>query len=166
MDQADDPTTFAQVAKTMGIHAIPYTLTKDLKKTLCSRCELFTSKAYSYMPVGQLVKTGGMKAIRAYYTTIGQEFVDALDDMIVFDAVICNTDRHYGNFGVLIDNRTNTIAELAPLFDHGNALFSLGGPDLWEDENAFRAYVDFILPVAYDDFFSEASRRGSVTPPP
>lgn len=146
-----------QVARTMGVNAIPYSLTKDLKKTLCSRCELFTSKEYSYMPVGQLVKRGGMSAIRAYYATLGQEFVDALDDMIVFDAVICNTDRHFGNFGVLIDNRTNTIAKPAPLFDHGNALFSLGGPDLWEDENAFRTYADSLLPVAYDSFFEEAA---------
>lgn len=146
-----------QVARTMGVNAIPYSLTKDLKKTLCSRCELFTSKEYSYMPVGQLVKRGGMSAIRAYYATLGQEFVDALDDMIVFDAVICNTDRHFGNFGVLIDNRTNTIAKPAPLFDHGNALFSLGGPDLWEDETAFRTYADSLLPVAYDSFFEEAA---------
>lgn len=146
-----------QVAKTMGVNAIPYTLTKDLKKTLCSRCELFTCKTYSYMPVGQLVKKGGMKAIRDFYATLGPAFVDALADMIVFDALICNTDRHYGNFGVLIDNRTNTIAEPAPLFDHGNALFSLGGPDLWEDERAFRAYADSLLPVAYDDFFTEAT---------
>ena len=146
-----------QVARTMGVNAIPYSLTKDLKKTLCSRCELFTSKEYSYMPVGQLVKRGGMPAIRAYYATLGQEFVDALDDMIVFDAVICNTDRHYGNFGVLIDNATNRIAKPAPLFDHGNALFSLGGPDLWEDETAFRTYADSLLPVAYDSFFEEAA---------
>ena len=146
-----------QVARTMGVNAIPYSLTKDLKKTLCSRCELFTSKEYSYMPVGQLVKRGGMSAIRAYYATLGQEFVDALDDMIVFDAVICNTDRHYGNFGVLIDNATNRIAKPAPLFDHGNALFSLGGPDLWEDETAFRTYADSLLPVAYDSFFEEAA---------
>lgn len=146
-----------QVARTMGVNAIPYTLTKDLKKTLCSRCELFTSKGYSYMPMGQLVKKGGMPAIRAYYTALGQEFVDALDDMIVFDAVICNTDRHYGNFGLLIDNVTNRIAKPAPLFDHGNALFSLGGPDLWEDETAFRTYADSLLPVAYDSFLEEAA---------
>lgn len=146
-----------QVARTMGVNAIPYTLTKDLKKTLCSRCELFTSKAYSYMPVGQLVKKGGMKAIQDFYATLGSAFADALADMIVFDAVICNTDRHYGNFGVLIDNHTNTIAKPAPLFDHGNALFSLGGPDLWEDESVFRTYADSLLPVAYDDFFVEAA---------
>ena len=36
-----------QVAQAMGLNAIRYTLTKDLKKTLCSKCELFTSKEYS-----------------------------------------------------------------------------------------------------------------------
>lgn len=145
-----------QVAQTMGINAIRYTLTKDLKKTLCSKCELFTSKEYSYLPVGQLVPKGGMKAIREYYTELGQPFVDALEDMLVFDAVICNTDRHFGNFGVLVDNKTNAIAKPAPLFDHGNSLFSMGGTDIWDDPKAFKEYAATLLPLAYDDFFAEA----------
>lgn len=65
-----------QIAKAMGINAIRYTLTKDLKKSLCSKCELFTSKDYSYMPIGQLVRKGNMEAIREYYQTLGQSFVD------------------------------------------------------------------------------------------
>ena len=55
-----------QVAQVMGVNAIRYTLTKDLKKTLCSKCELFTGKEYSYIPIGQLVSKGGIKAIFAY----------------------------------------------------------------------------------------------------
>lgn len=55
-----------QVAQVMGVNAIRYTLTKDLKRTLCSKCELFTSKEYSYIPIGQLVSKGGIKAILAY----------------------------------------------------------------------------------------------------
>lgn len=147
-----------QVARTMGIRAIPYTLTKDLKKTLCSKCELFTSKEYSYLPIGQLVPKGGMKAVQMFYQSLGQPFVDALEDMIVFDAVICNTDRHYGNFGVLVDNHTNKIVSPAPLFDHGNSLFSLGGPDIWKDQKAFDEYAGTLLPLAYDDFFEEARK--------
>lgn len=77
-----------QVAQVMGVNAIRYTLTKDLKKTLCSKCELFTSKEHSYIPIGQLVSKGGIKAIFAYYQTLGQNFVDALEDMLVFDAII------------------------------------------------------------------------------
>ena len=145
-----------QVAQAMGVNAIRYTLTKDLKKTLCSKCELFTSKEYSYIPIGQLVSKGGIKAIFAYYQTLGQNFVDALEDMLVFDAIICNTDRHYGNFGVLVDNKTNTIAAPAPLFDHGNSLFSLGGTDLWDNQKAFDEYARTLLPLAYDDSFAAA----------
>ncbi|MBR5363218.1 MAG: YigZ family protein [Oscillospiraceae bacterium] len=35
--------------------------------------------------------------VRSYYEKIGAEYVAALDDMLVLDAAICNTDRHYGN---------------------------------------------------------------------
>ena len=78
----------AQIAQVMGIDAIPYNLSK-WKGELCSYCELFTSKEYSFVPVGRIVKTGGMKAVREYYKTLGNEFVKALDDMIVLDALIC-----------------------------------------------------------------------------
>ena len=147
-----------QIAKAMGINAIRYTLTKNLKKSLCSKCELFTSKDYSYMPIGQLIRKGNMEDIREYYQTLGQSFVDALDDMIIFDALICNVDRHLGNFGVLVNNVTNQIEKPAPLFDHGNSLFSLGGLDLWNNETAFHEYVETLVPVAYDDFLDEARK--------
>ena len=29
-------------------------------------------------------------------------------DMLIFDAVICNEDRHFGNFGLLINNENST----------------------------------------------------------
>ena len=97
-----------------------------------------------------------MKAILEYYIEMVKPFVDALEDMLVFDAVICNTDRNLGNFGVLVDNKTNKIAAPAPLFDHGNSLFSLGGTDIWDDPKAFEEYAATLLPLAYDDFFAEA----------
>lgn len=70
-----------------------------------------------------------MEAVRKYYEQLDQEYVDALNNMTVLDALICNTDRHYSNLGVLVDNKTNTIASPAPLFDHGNSLFNLAGRD-------------------------------------
>lgn len=44
--------------------------------------------------------------------------------MILFDALICNADRHFGNFGFLVDNKTMKIKGLAPIFDNGASLFS------------------------------------------
>lgn len=145
----------AQIAQVMGINAVPYNLSK-WKDTLCSTCELFTSLDYSYMPVGRLIRSGGMKAVRAYYESLGEQYTAALDDMILLDAVICNTDRHFGNFGFLVNNHTNKIAAPAPLFDHGNSLFNLAGSAAWENDTALAEYVSTLMPCVYDDFMEEA----------
>ena len=144
-----------QVAEAMGIEAVEYRLTK-WKGQLCSTCELFTSMERAFLPVGRLVTSGGMKAVRAYYEKLGPEFVDALNDMLVFDAIICNTDRHYGNFGFLIDSATNSIAAPAPLFDHGNSLFNFAGADDLENEKTLDTYVNTLMPSVYDDFLGTA----------
>lgn len=145
----------AQVAAEMGIHAISYGLSK-WKGILCSTCVLFTSKEYAYLPIGHLVSKGGLEAVRAYYEKLGPEFVNVLNEMLVFDAVICNTDRHFGNFGVLVDNRTNAITSPAPLFDHGNSLFNFAGTDAWADSTALEEYIETLYPSVYDDFLGTA----------
>ena len=144
-----------QVAEAMGMNAVPYNLSK-WKGYLCSVCELFTSKELSYIPIGYLQKKGGMKAVREYYVSLGTEYVKALDDMLVFDALICNTDRHFGNFGLLVDNVTNTIVAPAPLFDHGNSLFNYAWADDWDSEQNLEAYVSTLQPCVYDDFIGSA----------
>lgn len=145
----------AEIAKLLGVNAIPYTL-KLWKDRLCSVCDLFTSKELSFVPIGRIVKTGGMKAVKAFYAQQGEEFARALNEMIIFDAVIFNTDRHYGNFGVLVDSKTNQIVAPAPLFDHGNALFSLAGMDALASNEGMTKYAKTLLPCVYDDFVAEA----------
>ncbi|MBR4059801.1 MAG: XRE family transcriptional regulator [Lachnospiraceae bacterium] len=145
----------SQVAKVLGVNAIEYGLSK-WKSELCSTCELFTSKDYSFLPVGRIVTSGGMSAVKEFYKKLGQNFADALNDMLVFDAVIMNTDRHFGNFGFIVDNRTNKIVAPAPLFDHGNALLNFAGRDDLESVEALNAYADTLLPCVYDDFIGTA----------
>lgn len=145
----------SQIAKILGFKAIDYTLSK-WKSQLCSVCDLFTSKELAFIPIGRLVKSGGLKAVRKYYESLGTEFVEALDEMIIFDAIIYNTDRHFGNFGVLVNSRTNEIVKPAPLFDHGNSLFALAGQVALENETGMEYYAKTQLPRVYDDFVLEA----------
>ena len=147
----------AQIADALGINAISYGLSK-WQCELCSTCELFTSKDYSFMPIGRLVSKGDMKAVREYYKLLGEEFINALDDMLVLDAIICNVDRHFGNFGFLVDNRTNKIAAPSPLFDHGNSLFNLAGRDDLASSTALSDYADTLVPCVYDDFIGTAKK--------
>ena len=145
----------SKIAEMTGVQAIPYTLSK-WKGRMCSVCELFTSKEMSYIPAGRIIRSGGMRAVRDYYASLGEAFVNALDDMIVFDAVIFNTDRHFGNFGFLVDSRTNKIAAPAPLFDHGNALMNFAYGDELASEAGMRKYAETLMPCVYDDFVAEA----------
>lgn len=146
-----------QIAKVLGIDAVEYNLSK-WQGMLCSTCELFTSKEYAFVPVGRIVTSGGMKAVSTYYEMLGEKYVKALHDMLVLDALICNTDRHFGNFGFMVNNETNEIVAPAPLFDHGNALFNYAGRDAFLSDDAIQEYADTLLPCVYDDFIGTAKR--------
>ena len=146
-----------QIGRILGVNAVPYSLSK-WKNTLCSTCELFTSKDVSFVPVGRIVRSGGMQAVRAYYKKLGGKFEKALNDMLIFDALIFNTDRHYGNFGFLIDSHTNEIIAPAPLFDHGNSLFNFAGVDALKSKKSFLKYAEAQMPCVYDDYVAEAKK--------
>lgn len=150
-----------QVAQELGVAAVPYTL-KQWNKELCSVCSLFTSKQYAFLPVGRVVTTGGMEAVEEYYAKLGQPFLDALHGMYVLDALILNVDRHFGNFGFLVDNERNQIAAPAPLFDHGNSLFNFATGDDLRSDGTLDAYAATLLPCVYDDFMGKAAQ--SLTP--
>ena len=143
-----------QVAKAMGIHAVRYGLSK-WKGKLCSTCELFTSKECSFMPIGNIVKDGGIKAVIEYYESLGDEYYNSFVDMIVFDAIVLNTDRHFGNFGFMVDNRTNTICAPAPLFDHGLSLLTYAMDDDLQD---WEKYAQTRVPATYSDFIGLAQQ--------
>ena len=145
----------AQVAERMGVNHVPYSL-GQWKGVLCSICELFTSKEYSYLPVGRVVPSGGFPEVIEYYRNLGGSFFDEFVDMIIFDAVVYNTGRNYEDFGFLVDNETNQIVAPAPLFDHGNALFHMAGTACWMDEKVLEEYIDVLKPALYDDFIGTA----------
>ncbi len=142
-----------QIAEAMGLNAVKYNLSQ-WKKRLCSTCELFTSKKLSYIPTGRIVTEGGWAAVIDYYRMLGKRFYDPLADMLIFDAVICNEDRHFGNFGLILDNKTNTVADTAPIFDNGLSLFNYA---MNEDLNDAEAYAETRLMATSQDFltFSE-----------
>ena len=146
-----------QIGRILGVNIVPYSLSK-WKNTLCSTCELFTSKDVSFVPVGRIVRSGGMQAVKDYYKELGTEFEKALNDMFIFDALIFNTDRHYGNFGFLIDSHTNKITAPAPLFDHGNSLFNFAGADALKSKKSFLKYAETQMPCVYDGYVTEAKK--------
>lgn len=140
----------SQVAKTMELHYVEYGLSQ-WKGKLCSTCELFTSLDKSFIPIGRLVKTGGIEAVRSYYQNLGENFYQEFIDMLVFDAIILNEDRHFGNFGLLTDNQTNKIIAPAPIFDNGLSLLCYAMED---DFKNIDKYIKTRQPASYQDFIA------------
>lgn len=70
--------------------------------------------------------------IKLWCEHIGQDFIEFLElnyledfsKMCVIDYILANTDRHINNWGFLIDNNTNNIIGMAPLYDHNQALIA------------------------------------------
>jgi hypothetical protein len=144
----------SQIAEIMGIKCVKYNLSK-WKGHLCSTCELFTDKDTSYISVANVVNSSNIKKILDYYKNLGDKFYNDIVSMLVFDAVICNTDRHLGNFGFLIDNKENKIIDTAPVFDNGLSLFCYAMED---DIANLDLYANTRTPALYENFVDVAKQ--------
>lgn len=126
----------SQVAQAMGLNAVTYEL-ENWKGITASRCKLFADIDTAYIPIGRIVREGRLKACLDYYKELGEGPYEQVKSMLVFDAVIYNEDRHFGNFGVLRDNHSGEIIGAAPVFDNGLSLFNFAMPDDFKDLDSY-----------------------------
>lgn len=117
-----------QIASTMGINHVDYNL-KKWKGMLSSVCELFTDINTAYVPIWRFVKKDSLLEIAELLKGYGEDIYNEFVDMLIFDALILNTDRHTGNFGLLVDSHTNKVKAFAPVFDNGLSLFNYAMDD-------------------------------------
>ena len=144
----------SQIAETMKLSAVRYEL-ENWKGITASKCALFTDINTAYIPIGRLVKSGGLKGCLEYYDRLGADFGEHLRSMLVFDALIYNEDRHYGNFGLLRDNLTGKITAPAPIFDNGLSLFCFAGKDDLKNLEAYAKTRSNPYGVSYENICAE-----------
>ena len=131
----------AQVAEILEFKHIFYDLAM-FHNRLVSTCPIFTNENEGFMPIGYYIDTNtqkekGFRLIKEVEKIYGEE---RFADLMVFDALICNVDRHLGNFGMIIDNNTNEILRPAPIFDNGlSVMTTLESSDL----NADKRFLGF-----------------------
>ena len=148
-----------QLAQVMGLKSVSYDL-ENWKGILASKCKLFTDIDTGFIPIGRIVRSGGLKAVLDYYTEFGEDFLEAIRSMLVFDAVIYNEDRHFGNFGILRDNQSGAILSPAPLFDHGNSLFHYAmADDIIELDDYAKTRAPVYGSISFESICSEVLRK-------
>lgn len=130
-----------QIAEIMGFEHIKYDIIK-YHENIVSSCPLFTTEDIGFVPMYYCVKKEdifkeGVKLLEAVTKIYGKE---KIEDLMLFDSLIYNTDRHLGNFGMLVNNNTKEFLKPAPIFDNGNSILSFLSEDPTK-EDTFNHYT-------------------------
>lgn len=144
----------AQIAGQMGVKHVSYGLA-SWKKCICSTCELFCDIDHSFVPIYRLVEKCSLRTAADYLKGFEDEVYDEFVDMLVFDALIYNEDRHFGNFGMMVENKTNTPYAFAPIFDNGLSLFNYAMPDDFNDLTNYAKTRSSAYGVPFDNIVRE-----------
>lgn len=87
----------------------------------CCICECFCSDEYSFVDA-EYVKAYIENHNGNFLEYIRANFPEQFANMVVADYCLGNPDEHINNWGFLVNNETNTVERLAPLFDYNQSM--------------------------------------------
>ena len=139
----------AQVAEAFGIEHIDYDLEefhhRNGNKEIVCICKLFTSENEGFVDASIVAGGKGVDVHNLDLSSLSVQkqfsdwFGEFYADMMVFDSLIINRDRHLGNFGMIVDNNTGEYLRPAPLFDNGCSM--LLGASKFDLKEGYTDYV-------------------------
>lgn len=95
----------------------------------------FTNEQYGFAPTYKCIGVeAGIAQTLQYFSSIGSE--NAFRRMLVLDALIVNTDRHKGNYGIFQTDTLQPI-KMAPVFDHNQSLLPYAMEDDFRDLDSY-----------------------------
>lgn len=152
----------SNILNVLGLNHVTYT-TGSWHSKKCSCCGIFTDIDKGYLPMYQYLSGVGYSdrakwtydnLIKLFENPSDKEW---FDNMIIFDYIIENWDRHYSNFGFLIDNSNQEVLHMGPVFDNGYSLMARDMEYDFKERNYFEYSVQsktFAGLTNRDAFFS------------
>lgn len=125
----------AHVAKQLRLYPFVDYDVRKVDGKLSSICGLFTSENTAYVSMAKelcrlsMVAEGYPEVLKKH--SLGESY----KDLIFFDCLICNPDRHLGNFGLLKRSVDYRVVGLSPIFDNGMGLGSLWVKDNYDGDD-------------------------------
>lgn len=127
---------------------LPYHITEKYGKKVCG-CRVFTDENTGLITPYYLLNGIYPEADEVFDLCKNLGFEEEYRRMLVFDALIFNTDRHLNNFGFLMDNDTLEIKGFAPFYDQNLCLF---GSLYEEDFKHPDRHIYYRKPRFWNDF--------------
>lgn len=134
----------SQVLERLVYEYVPYSLEK-FRGSVVSSCKLITSVDVSMIPIYMMCSAASIFGIVKYFDSIGCK--DKVLQMLIFDYLTLNSDRHANNFAVLVDSNTFEPIKMAPIYDNG-----VGMLNYYVVGHDFDDYRKNYRPALYDSF--------------
>ena len=97
----------------------------EFKGSIVSKCKMFTTEKEGFVPIYKYLDESGVYDYDEMIEILDQYgFGEDFRNMIILDSVIMNEDRHFGNFGFIVNNDTFEILKFAPVFDHNMSMLA------------------------------------------
>jgi hypothetical protein len=119
----------SKIMKYLGITHVDYSL-KRIKKNAVSICKCMVNENTELLYARNVFDLNENKELDRYKQYIDiceknglKEIYKDLDNMIIIDYLIGNTDRHPRNFGIIRNADNLEWIKAAPIYDNGNSLF-------------------------------------------
>ncbi len=146
------------VAERLHLHpSVRYDL-GDFEGTVVSICKAFTNTDIAYVPMRQMFKLYDVPESQWEGFLDKMGLLEPFNDILLFDCVVCNPDRHLGNFGVLMDTTHYNIISMAPIFDNGMGMAYDWYTGNFEKLTAYQ-WVNRLHPCNLSGSFIEVARR-------
>ncbi len=126
----------SEICRRLGIPHAEYSLFQFSNLTV-SASKLFTSASEEYIPMSQIIdsfkKSNGVSDYEHTIASCVKLGLDetvvrkSMEQILVVDYLLFNSDRHYGNFGLIRNTDTGEYTRMAPIFDTGSALKKSAG---------------------------------------
>lgn len=139
-------------SKVCEIFDVPYVKYRTMvlkgqkKSTIVSICPTMIKKNEEFIPAYQVLSEKRdlimnssddyylyLKILEEHQVPKAREY---LQKMIMIDFILCNEDRHLGNFGVIRNVDTLKWISICPIFDTGRSLNTNVSKEYWLDKNA------------------------------
>ncbi len=132
------------IAGRLGISHVTYQMMTEHGEECCV-CEDFITKETELVSAAQVMRSGKKRSNQSEYEfyiecceNLGvSDIREEMENMLVLDYLIANTDRHLNNFGLIRDARTLKWVGAAPIFDCGNSLwFNLQSSEIKPEDDS------------------------------
>ncbi|MDR0750987.1 MAG: excisionase [Christensenellaceae bacterium] len=119
----------SKICERLNIPHVKYDLIR-IGNNFFSKCANFTDQIFEFVPayfITKLINSENSSDFDAFINKCEEFGINdariRINQMLILDYIIANTDRHYNNFGIIRDSKTLEWKCIAPVFDSGTSLW-------------------------------------------